>query len=370
VDDVDPVLLSQVAATSGQAVALAQTRRAAPALLRAQHTPHVYLVARGRGEKGFSLDVERGTSAPLQPLWNSRAGHCPFIQHGQNLCILGGHAWHMTTIEAYDLARETWRAPRGLARTPFCERPHAAVSYGGRVYAVGKPWLESERERWYWSDSELMSWDPEREQPEPAVHRRMPSGWRPQSSLPTERTDCVMVVCGDRIWTLGGFDARHPVWRESAHIEGFDPVSETWFLGAYFPIPAKGLAAVAHEGKIYVIGGITTGCNRFRRGDYRRAKETLELVHCYDPASDSWSTKAPLKTKRAYCTAISVGRYIYALGGVDPYTPPKGHRRTGICYDPPPPVRTIERYDPQKDAWEEMPLKLPDWNNFHVCAAA
>ena len=26
------------------------------------------------------------------------------------------------------------------------------------------------------------------------------------------------------------------------------------------------------------------------------------------------------------------------------------------------------RYDPQKDAWEEMPLKLPDWNNFHVCA--
>ena len=34
-------LCRKVAATSGQAVALAQTRRAAPALLRAQHTPHV-----------------------------------------------------------------------------------------------------------------------------------------------------------------------------------------------------------------------------------------------------------------------------------------------------------------------------------------
>ncbi|PYJ61740.1 MAG: hypothetical protein DME24_05770, partial [Verrucomicrobia bacterium] len=60
-------------------------------------------------------------------------------------------------------------------------------------------------------------------------------------------------------------------------------------------------------------------------------------VEGYDPASNTWTTKAPMLTARYYLAAAEVGGKIYAIGGasssgaslnvVEAYTP--GPRSTG-----------------------------------------
>ena len=83
------------------------------------------------------------------------------------------------------------------------------------------------------------------------------------------------------------------------------------------------LAAAEVGGKIYAIGGNDdNGVN-------------LSVVEEYDPASNTWATKAPMPTGRPGLAAASVGGKIYAIDGyasgylnvVEAYTP--GPRVTG-----------------------------------------
>ena len=89
------------------------------------------------------------------------------------------------------------------------------------------------------------------------------------------------------------------------------------------PTARAGLAAVAVGGKIYAIGGFNNGGTR---------SDVAE----YDPASDTWTTKAAMPTAREFLAAAEVGGKIYAIGGyggggylnvVQAYTP--GPRLTG-----------------------------------------
>jgi hypothetical protein len=73
-----------------------------------------------------------------------------------------------------------------------------------------------------------------------------------------------------------------------------------WVEAARMPNPAQSEhAAVAHEGKIYAMGGY---------GDNRAFKR-------YDPAGDSWSTLPPLPGGRHHLSAFAVPGAIYVVGG-------------------------------------------------------
>src|SRR5437660_673528 len=83
-------------------------------------------------------------------------------------------------------------------------------------------------------------------------------------------------------------------------------------------------AAAEVGGKIYAIGGDNNG------GLY------LKVVEEYDPASNTWTTKAQMLTGRYDLAAAEAGGKIYAIGGVknggilnvvEAYTP--GPRLTG-----------------------------------------
>src|SRR2546423_12290840 len=60
-------------------------------------------------------------------------------------------------------------------------------------------------------------------------------------------------------------------------------------------------AAVEAGGKIYVVGGCASG--------------RLNDVEEYDPASNTWTTKAPMPTARYGLAAAEAGGKIYAIGG-------------------------------------------------------
>src|SRR5438309_9880190 len=63
-------------------------------------------------------------------------------------------------------------------------------------------------------------------------------------------------------------------------------------------------AAAEVGGKIYAIGG------HDNNGVY------LSVVEEYDPAANTWTTKAPMPTGRQFLAAAAVGGKIYAIGGV------------------------------------------------------
>jgi N-acetylneuraminic acid mutarotase len=83
--------------------------------------------------------------------------------------------------------------------------------------------------------------------------------------------------------------------------------------------------AVAFNGKYYAIGGQ----DYYALGD----GETLDV---YDPATGTWTTKAPLHTGRYQAASAVIGDKIYVFAGADT----AGHA-----------LSDIEVYDPATDTW-------------------
>lgn len=91
-------------------------------------------------------------------------------------------------------------------------------------------------------------------------------------------------------WVLaGGYQAAEEPLDLVSRFDG-----NNWTNGAAMPTPRSYAAAVAHGGKLWVIGG------EERKGLASRA------VEVYDPATDAWTKRAPLKTPRAYPAAAVV----------------------------------------------------------------
>jgi hypothetical protein len=77
--------------------------------------------------------------------------------------------------------------------------------------------------------------------------------------------------------------------------------SDFWTAKASMPTTRDGFAAVAVNGKIYVIGG--------HYGAYLGTNEE------YDPATDTWTAKASMPTPRSGLAAVAVNGKIYVIGG-------------------------------------------------------
>jgi N-acetylneuraminic acid mutarotase len=87
-----------------------------------------------------------------------------------------------------------------------------------------------------------------------------------------------------------------------------------------------GLSTCTVNGKIYAIGGYPAGLGA-----------AMTTVEAYDPATDTWQSKAPMPTPRGRLCATAVNGKIFAIGAS---TPPSG-----------PWLATVEMYDPLTDTW-------------------
>jgi N-acetylneuraminic acid mutarotase len=134
----------------------------------------------------------------------------------------------------------------------------------------------------------------------------------------------------DKLYVLGGVTAGSPgEWNPSA-LDVYDPATDTWTRKADITTRRSGAAAAAVGGRIYFIGGVT--------GDLHNAP--ISTVEEYDPATDTWTRKANMPTARAFLSASAVGGKIYVVGG--------GTWSGAI-------LTTVEVYDPTTDAWFSGP---------------
>jgi len=152
------------------------------------------------------------------------------------------------------------------------------------------------------------------------------------SALQKKRWGHSSTVVDGKIYVMGGTDAARGEALTS--IEVYDPGTGNWVFEGEMDLGRIGHRAVAHQGKIYLFGGITK----------EPSPTTLDDVEVYDPATLTWETLTPMPTSRQFPAICKIGDVVYLLGG-------------GVSY-PYPGSKAIEAYNITKNEWEEKaPLK-------------
>ncbi len=105
--------------------------------------------------------------------------------------------------------------------------------------------------------------------------------WSKLAALPAPRSSLDAAVLGDKVYVIGGWNLQgesdQSEWHDTAWSLDLNDASAKWQPLAQPPFERRAVSVAAYNGKLYVIGGMTSD------------NETTHRVAIYDPASDSWS---------------------------------------------------------------------------------
>jgi N-acetylneuraminic acid mutarotase len=156
--------------------------------------------------------------------------------------------------------------------------------------------------------------------------------WTTVAPMPAGRSLLAATTDADgRIYAIGGSRYTFAASPQLDVVETYSPASNTWTSVAPMPTARYGLAAaLGSDGRVYAIGGCSDAVPGF----------ALSTVEAYTPSTNTWTTVAPLLTPRCALTAVSGpdGR-IYAIGG---------------AAGPDQELNTVEAYSPDTNTWTEV----------------
>jgi N-acetylneuraminic acid mutarotase len=151
--------------------------------------------------------------------------------------------------------------------------------------------------------------------------------WITKTSMPTPRIGFGIAVYQNKIYVIGGQIGLLPQAVTGAN-EVYDPSTDTWESKTAIPEGRSGFRANVVNDKIYLISGFGTPFTPYPNSD-----ENL----VYDPANDSWTTKAPIPTPVHWYASEVFDNKIYIIGGRD--------FSLNIIYN------LTQIYDPKTDTW-------------------
>ena len=135
------------------------------------------------------------------------------------------------------------------------------------------------------------------------------NSWRQGTSVPTPLNHPNTAVHDGKIYILGGLTGGWP-WPSTADSWVYDPEQDSWTSRTGMPAAeTRGSAASAvHNGTIYLAGGISTGSG-----------PTMDLVTAYNTLNDTWvqlpEAAARLPEARDHMAYAQLGTKFYILGG-------------------------------------------------------
>jgi hypothetical protein len=137
----------------------------------------------------------------------------------------------------------------------------------------------------------------------------------------------------------------------------YDPASNQWAKKRPMRLPSHHVAFATLNNKIYAFGGFTYPDSG------APAWNPVNNAWEYDPATDEWKELAPMPTKRGAAAAGVANGKIYVTGGANSLS---GVTENGIHPARPHNVMaTVEEYDPAANTWKTVrPLLLA--RNHHV----
>lgn len=148
--------------------------------------------------------------------------------------------------------------------------------------------------------------------------------WVSKAPMQEARSGLGVAVVNGKIYTIGG-SGRGGF---CSFNEKYDPTTDTWTFKTSMPTPRSDFGIAVHQNKIYCMGGYTTG------GAHTDVNEV------YDPATDTWETKTSMPSARLGLQANIVKDKIYVIGG---YEAVNG-TSTGVS-------NRTDVYDPATDTW-------------------
>ena len=154
---------------------------------------------------------------------------------------------------------------------------------------------------------------------------QVPGAWIARAPLPSARYANAAASINGLLYAVGGDNYVCGVFNT---LEVYDPATNTWTAKANMPTARDGLRAAEVNGILYVVGG-GTGCPTPNLG--------LTTVEAYNPATNTWSTRAPLTTSRLLHGLGVVNGILYAVGGEG--------GASGLA------LASIEAYDPVANTW-------------------
>jgi len=162
------------------------------------------------------------------------------------------------------------------------------------------------------------------------------NAWVKKAPMHQARASLGVAVVNGKIYAIGGSTGND----ESSHIgetvstnEEYDPVTDTWVFKKSMPTARYGFAIAVYPNKIYCIGGATSYSTS-------SGYDVIGINEVYDPAMDTWETKTPMPTARDSLQANVVNDRIYLIGGYVPDNSGLGA------------ISSLnEVYDPATDSW-------------------
>lgn len=274
---------------------------------------------------------QTGAPTPKEFAWKT-ATPCPLPRFEANGVVVAGELWVMGGFTGADLAvtrrvdiyepeHDTWRMGPDL---PGAETHVAVVNLGGDILVAGG-----------FSGGFTNGRPP----PTDAVFRLKAGtlGWEAGPTLPYAGAAFAADLLGKVFHLAGGLyvdgntdSPYHYVWDTAG--------TASWTLAAELPNPRNHGGGAAAAGRFYAIGG--------RHGWDEQASNDAS-ADVFDPATDTWTSRAPLPVGRSEIGAstftASDGRIVVVGGSMN-----------GIM-----PSDEVDVYDPRTDAWSTLP-KLPE----------
>lgn len=124
----------------------------------------------------------------------------------------------------------------------------------------------------------------------------------------TPRNYFALATYQNKIYCMGGLTNS----TLSGINEVYNPASDSWESKTAMPTPRHDLDANVVNGKIYLISGLVQ--HRW----FPNVKGTYELTNItevYDPATDTWTTKAPIPNAVHDYASTVVNKKIYIISG-------------------------------------------------------
>ncbi len=128
--------------------------------------------------------------------------------------------------------------------------------------------------------------------------------WVSKTPMNEARWGLSVVVVNDKIYAIGGSTQKGAPPYTGGVVgtnEVYDPATDTWETKAPMPTPRDHFGITVNQNRIYCIGGHIGY-------EYTAANEV------YDPITDKWENKTPAPVAKAG-KAISIGDKIYFIGG-------------------------------------------------------
>jgi N-acetylneuraminic acid mutarotase len=164
--------------------------------------------------------------------------------------------------------------------------------------------------------------------------------WSTLAPMPTAREELAVAAFGGRVYAVGGTNGGF-----LNTLEAYNPSTNVWATLAAMPTARDDLAAAAapcHGASgtcLYAIGGWNGAA-------------VLATVEQYNPATNTWSTLAPMPTPRGGLAAAA-GAHVYAVGGYD---------NIGTA------LATLEQYNPPTNTWATL-TSMPTARSYLGAAA-